>query len=280
VNKREKCFVIMPISDQGDYSNGHFDKVYEHIFKPAIEEAGYEAYRVDEDKICDSIIAKIFKAIQECPMALCDLSNRNPNVLYELGIRQAYDKAVVLVQDEKTDKIFDVSGINTIQYSSRRVYEEVLRDRKKICEAIISTKEGKENSITKVVSVKKAEISEVDISKDDKLEIMISGLIDEVKSLKQEKNYAMDNLYRRHIRRYEELERDNNLVTREFVYKLKQDITKKTLMSISSILNKKFGEKIRLRKEENILYVYSRNMNEEDLMEMKVIIEDYLEGII
>ncbi|MBE5934263.1 MAG: hypothetical protein E7262_00540 [Lachnospiraceae bacterium] len=280
MNKREKCFVIMPISDQGDYSNGHFDKVYEHIFKPAIEEAGYEAYRVDEDKICDSIIAKIFKAIQECPMALCDLSNRNPNVLYELGIRQAYDKAVVLVQDEKTDKIFDVSGINTIQYSSRRVYEEVLRDRKKICEAIISTKEGKENSITKVVSVKKAEISEVDISKDDKLEIMISGLIDEVKSLKQEKNYAMDNLYRRHIRRYEELERDNNLVTREFVYKLKQDITKKTLMSISSILNKKFGEKIRLRKEENILYVYSRNMNEEDLMEMKVIIEDYLEGII
>ena len=93
-----KCFVMMPISDQGNYERGHFDKVYEQIFKPAIEAAGYEPYRVDENKISSSIIEKIFKAIIECDMALCDLSNRNPNVLYELGIRQAYNKPVVLVK--------------------------------------------------------------------------------------------------------------------------------------------------------------------------------------
>lgn len=103
-NTRERCFVMMPISDQGDYPKGHFDKTYEYIFKPAIEEAGYEPYRVDENKLCDPIIGKIFSALQECPMALCDLSNRNPNVLYELGIRQAYDKPVVLVQDEKQNE--------------------------------------------------------------------------------------------------------------------------------------------------------------------------------
>lgn len=80
----EKCFVIMPISDQGDYPKGHFTKVYEQIFKPAIEDAEYEPYRVDEDKISNPIINKIFDAVQNCPMALCDLSNRNPNVLYEL----------------------------------------------------------------------------------------------------------------------------------------------------------------------------------------------------
>ena len=72
----------------------------------------------DEDKISNPIINKIFQAVQNCPMALCDLSNRNPNVLYELGLRQAYDKPVVLVQDDKTQRIFDVSGINTVQYSS------------------------------------------------------------------------------------------------------------------------------------------------------------------
>ena len=80
-NEKEKCFVIMPISDQGDYPKGHFQKVYEQIFVPAIEEAGYDAFRVDEDNMCTQIVEKIFKAIQECPMALCDLSNRNPNVL-------------------------------------------------------------------------------------------------------------------------------------------------------------------------------------------------------
>lgn len=52
------------------------NKVYDQIFKPAIEAAGYEAYRVDEDKISNPIINKIFDAVQNCPMALCDLSNR------------------------------------------------------------------------------------------------------------------------------------------------------------------------------------------------------------
>lgn len=123
--EQERCFVIMPISDQGDYPKGHFTKVYNQIFKPAIIAVGYEPFRVDEDKISNPIINKIFDAVQNCPMALCDLSNRNPNVLYELGLRQAYDKPVVLVQDEKTPRIFDVSGINTVQYSSERLFEKL-----------------------------------------------------------------------------------------------------------------------------------------------------------
>ena len=124
----------MPISDQGDYPKGHFTKVYNQIFKPAIIAAGYEPFRVDEDKISNPIINKIFDAVQNCTMALCDLSNRNPNVLYELGLRQAYDKPVVLVQDEKTPRIFDVSGINTVQYSSERLFENVMEAREKITE--------------------------------------------------------------------------------------------------------------------------------------------------
>ena len=61
--EREKCFVIMPISDQGDYPKGHFEKVYRQIFVPAIEDAGYEAFRVDEDNMCTQIVEKIFKAM-------------------------------------------------------------------------------------------------------------------------------------------------------------------------------------------------------------------------
>ncbi|MDO5540600.1 MAG: hypothetical protein Q4F83_11115 [Eubacteriales bacterium] len=180
----KRCFVMMPISDQGDYPQGHFTKVYEHIFKPAIEEAGFEPYRVDENKICDSIINKIFDAIQNCPMALCDLSNRNPNVLYELGLRQAYDKPVVLVQDEKTERIFDVSGINTVRYSSSRLYENVIEARKRIAEAIISTRDGKEYSMVKIMKAGVANVSSVSISRDDKLEIMLNGIMRDIQDLK------------------------------------------------------------------------------------------------
>lgn len=182
--KIEQCFVIMPISDQGDYPKGHFTKVYEQIFKPAIMEAGYDPYRVDEDKISNPIINKIFQAVQECPMALCDLSNRNPNVLYELGLRQTYDKPVVLVQDDKTQRIFDVSGINTVQYSSERLYENVIEARKKITEAILSTKEGKENSIVKIVKAEVASMNVKEFSQEDRMEVMMNSLMSDIKELK------------------------------------------------------------------------------------------------
>lgn len=190
-NEKEKCFVIMPISDQGDYPKGHFEKVYEQIFVPAIEATGYDAFRVDEDNMCTPIVEKIFKAIQECPMALCDLSNRNPNVLYELGIRQAYDKPVVLVKDEKTERIFDVSGINTISYMSTRLYEEVLDARKRISDAIISMKEGKQNSIIKVLNAQKAMVSSDSMTKEEKIEILLSGLVKDVNDLKNQDRHSM-----------------------------------------------------------------------------------------
>lgn len=195
--KEERCFVIMPISDQAGYPEGHFTKVYDQIFKPAIEQAGYEAYRVDENVISDPIIGKIFEAIQECPMALCDLSSRNPNVLYELGLRQAYDKPVVLVQDEKTERIFDVSGINTLRYESARLYEDVIAAREKITEAICETKQGKKNSIIKIVKAQTAEISTDSLSREDKIEIMLSGLIADVKDIKlKENNKHLIKVYR------------------------------------------------------------------------------------
>lgn len=183
--KKEKCFVIMPISDQGDYPVGHFTKVYEQIIKPAVEEAGYEAYRVDENSICDAIIDKIFSAIQDCPMAICDLSNRNPNVLYELGLRQAYDKPVVLIQDDKTDKIFDVSGISTVFYKSERLYEEVIEARENIKKAILSTKAGKVNTLAKVIKVKTADFSQVEVSQDDKINVILEGIYSEIRELKK-----------------------------------------------------------------------------------------------
>lgn len=186
VDEKEKCFVMMPISDQGDYPKGHFTKIYEQILKPAIEDAGYEAYRVDENSSSVLITDKIFKAIQECPMALCDLSNQNPNVLYELGLRQAYDKSVVLVQDEKTDKIFDVSGISTVFYESNRIYENVLEARRNITKAIMETSEGRHKSIVKIMQAQAAEIPTEKMTKEEKIEIMLSGLIDDIRDLKEE----------------------------------------------------------------------------------------------
>ena len=286
-DEQEKCFVIMPISDQGDYPKGHFTKVYDQIFKPAIEAAGYEAYRVDEDKISNPIINKIFDAVQNCPMALCDLSNRNPNVLYELGLRQAYDKPVVLVQDEKTQRIFDVSGINTVQYSSERLYENVMEARIKITEAIISTREGKENSIVKIVRAETASMNVGEISKEDRMEVMLNSIMSEVKETRNitggmgtsEFVPKIDNVRIRELQdMMSKADRDKILNLKwngkeeynQFRVHLKKDITPQKIEYVINKLKSMCGE-VRHGRDGRELYVTVINYN--DKMEITTILE-------
>ena len=186
---KEKCLVIMPMNEYKKYPEKHFEYVYKQIIKPAVEDAGYEPYRVDDDKISTAIIVKIFKDIQDCPMAVCDLSNQNPNVLYELGLMHAYNKRVVLIQDDKTEKIFDVSGINTIKYRSERLYENVEEDRKKLQEAIEATKNGEVYSIAKIAGVESVTISSEKTGSD---ETMRMKDIQETKEDKRGKNLLIE----------------------------------------------------------------------------------------
>ena len=119
-------------------------------------------------------------------MAVCDLSNQNPNVLYELGLRQAYDKPVVLIQDDRTKKIFDVSGINTIEYRSERLYENVEEDRKKLQEAIEATKNGEAYSIAKIAGVESVAISSEKIGADETMGILLKSILKDIQELKED----------------------------------------------------------------------------------------------
>lgn len=180
------CFVIMPYSSTDEYKDDpeHFKYIYEQIFIPAIEQAGYEPYKLDDNNISTYIINDIFEAVQNCPIALCDLSSKNPNVLYELGLRQAYDKPVVLVKDEKTGRIFDVSGINTISYDSHRLVENVQSAIKKIATALIDTKNGNYNTVASIVKATSAEYIDFNESNKDNLSVLLNILLSEIKGLK------------------------------------------------------------------------------------------------
>lgn len=186
VQNNKKCFIIMPISTPDGYSENHFKQVYDTIIAPAVRKAGYEPYRVDDDRICDSIIDKILHNLVECEMAVCDLSSRNPNVMYELGIRQAYGKKVVLIQDEKSQPIFDVSAINTVFYNSRRIYEDVIASQNNISEAIISTAKEDSISLMSIANMGPATI-EVQSENDDKQisEKLLLSILSTVRRLEQ-----------------------------------------------------------------------------------------------
>ncbi len=160
MNKKE-CFVIMPISNADGYEDKHFSMVYEDIIKIACENAGYTSVRADDVKQTNLIHKDILQRILEAPMALCDLSSNNPNVLFELGIRQAFDKPTVLIKDDKTKHIFDISPLRSTPYSSSHSYRDVLESQRIIKDAIISTEKSSTdtnniNSLIKLLSLPKA----------------------------------------------------------------------------------------------------------------------------
>ncbi|WP_158962356.1 hypothetical protein [Myroides fluvii] len=174
-DKERICFVVMPISDQEGYPTGHFDRVYLHLIKPAIEKAGLEARRADEETLTNDIRLDIIKKILESEHVICDLSARNANVFYELGMRQAFDKSVTLIKDVQTPRVFDVAGIRTIQYDENlridNIEPKVLEIAASIEKTILhSDKDSFENSIIKHLGITAAEPAKTtEISSDTQL---------------------------------------------------------------------------------------------------------------
>ena len=98
------CFVIQP------FDSGKFDKRYKETFAPAIIEAGFEPYRVDEDRRADVLITSIEDGIRSAAVCLADITTDNPNVWFELGFAFAANRPVVMVcSTERTPKYpFDI----------------------------------------------------------------------------------------------------------------------------------------------------------------------------
>jgi hypothetical protein len=178
---KPECFIIMPIGDTDGYSKGHFQHVYEDLIAPACDTAGFKSVRADEVRQTNLIHLDVLQKLIESPMAICDLSSRNPNVLFELGLRQAFDKPVVLVQEIGTPKIFDIAPLRYTEYRKERIYHEVLEDQKAISQAICATRDAKKESINSIVRLlsitKPATLPEVaETNKDPALQVIRAEL--------------------------------------------------------------------------------------------------------
>ena len=184
----DDCFIIMPISDPAGYDTGHFKGIYDDIFKPACEVAGLNPIRADDIESTSMIHINILQKLLNSPMAICDLSSHNPNVLFELGVRQAFDMPTVLVQEEGTTQIFDIAPLNYCTYRKKRLYKEVIEDQKKLAQYLKNTSEALKNgdiinSIVKLLNVNKAVMKE---DTGDSASIVYNYILAEINQLKNE----------------------------------------------------------------------------------------------
>ena len=101
-------------------------------------------------------MAGILKKIIACDIAICDLSSRNANVFYELGLRHAFNKKTVLIKDYKTPMPFDISGISTLTYNENLRIDEVQKIIPEIARYLKETNDTDEkeaNSMLQMLSI-------------------------------------------------------------------------------------------------------------------------------
>jgi hypothetical protein len=116
---RDLCFVAMPFGNKTDVAGPvSFDAVYRKIIEPAIEAAGLEALRADEEVTGGIIHKPMYERLILCRFAVADLTTANANVFYELGIRHAARPgSTVLIYAEGRGQLpFDVAPLRALPY--------------------------------------------------------------------------------------------------------------------------------------------------------------------
>jgi uncharacterized protein (TIGR02996 family) len=117
-----KCFVIMPYGGQDETKRKHYLGVYNQIIRAAAIEAGFQANDIKRSDIASvpgSILADIIQDLYTADIVIADLSESNPNVYWELGVRHVLAKSgTVTIIDENHKIPFDLGQYRTITYST------------------------------------------------------------------------------------------------------------------------------------------------------------------
>lgn len=179
----QKCGIIMPISSIDGCSESHWADVME-IISSCVKDAGFEANIVSNADDVGVIHKRIVQNLYDNPIVVCDVSCRNPNVMFELGMRLAFDKPTIIIKDDKTSYSFDTSSIEHIEYPRDLRFNKIKEFKIKLTEKIKST--YKKSSEDPNFSTFLKNFGEFKVAKIDTKEVSQQEIVmDEIRSLRR-----------------------------------------------------------------------------------------------
>lgn len=107
-----KAFVLMPFDEE-------FKNVFDKLIVPALDAAGYDVKRADSDLDQQNVLKDVVRGIAHADLVVAELTSRNPNVLYELGLSHALRRNTILITQSMEDIPFDLRTYRVIQYSTQ-----------------------------------------------------------------------------------------------------------------------------------------------------------------
>lgn len=138
-----KCGIIMPISPIDGCSAEHWAEV-KSIFCEAT--MGISTYNINTIIVSEAedigiIQKRIVQNIYNSDIIICDVSGKNPNVMFELGMRLAFDKPTIIVKDDQTNYSFDTGIIEHLEYPRDLRFSKIVEFKKKLSSKLVATLE-------------------------------------------------------------------------------------------------------------------------------------------
>ena len=149
----------MPFSDTQSCTEQKWTEIFEYIIKPAAEESGlgYKCERSVAER--ENIIKGILEALNKANVVIADLTDNNPNVFYELGVRHTLANRTILIAQGEEHIPFDLRPYPVAFYSeSPAKIAEFKSDIKKKLEDIETNPERADNPVADFLKERNIEL--------------------------------------------------------------------------------------------------------------------------
>lgn len=136
-----QCGIVMPISTIDGCTAEHWAEVKAVITDAVerIEPPKFTARLVSDADDVGVIQKRIVQGVYGADVIVCDVSGKNPNVMFELGMRLAFDKPTVIIKDDKTDYTFDTGVIEHITYPRDLRFQRIVEFKQLLAQKVLAT---------------------------------------------------------------------------------------------------------------------------------------------
>lgn len=134
------CGIVMPISPIDGCDEAHWSDVLD-VLSESVDAAGFKGDLVSNSDDVGIIHKRIIQNLYDNPVVVCDVSGKNPNVMFELGLRLAFDKPTIIIKDDATDYSFDTSAIEHLEYPRDLRFNKIIAFKQKLAGKIKATYE-------------------------------------------------------------------------------------------------------------------------------------------
>lgn len=232
--KKQECGIIMPISSIDGCHESHWSEVL-IILKEVIVGAGLKGDVVSFADEVGIIQKRIIDNLYNNDIVICDVSGKNPNVMFELGMRLAFDKPTIIIKDDCTSYSFDTSPIEHLEYPRDLNYVKINIFKERLAAKIKSQleavhKDGAYSPFLKHFgTLTVAKLDQKEVSGQDYIIEQLAEISERIGVIERRSN----------VQYFTDRNTNKNQFTEEiFVYKLPIILTKDEISKLTGFLNK------------------------------------------